>query len=295
LGASGFVGGAVVRALLERGHAVEAWSRRPRTFPAGVVARPADLLHPASFAAHCGPWDALVHLAAHAVPNVAWDERMQRENVEVTRHALAHLAATSPSARCVLGSSAAVYAPSSAPRAEDAPLGPRGLYAASKLEAEDGARSFEGELDVAVARLFNQIGPEMPAGLALSDLCAALARGDDPVRMRGADSARDYLDVRDGARALALLCEARGGGTWNVASGVPRRLSAVAAELTARLGTGQRVEFAAGAAPDVVLGAPEKLARALDWRPRIPFERTLDDLAGWIRRLSTQRAPHDPA
>lgn len=293
LGASGFVGGELARALVARGHRVEAWSRRPRAFPAGVVARVADLLHPATYAQARGPWDALVHLAAHAVPNAEFTEAMARENVIVTRHALDHLRACSPGARVVLGSSAAVYAASESALDEAAPLGPRGLYAQSKLEAEEVARAFERDLDLRVARLFNQVGPGMPAGLALSDLCAALARGDDPVRMKGADSTRDYLDVRDGARALVRLCETERAGTWNVASGVPRRISELARGLVERLGTRQTVEFAR-AAPDTVSGAPAKLERELGWRPRVPFEETLDRLARWTAELRADSAPRAP-
>ncbi|MBI5365179.1 MAG: NAD(P)-dependent oxidoreductase [Planctomycetes bacterium] len=293
LGASGFVGGAVVGALLARGHRVEAWSRRPRAFPVGVLAREADLLHPPSYAHFRGPWDALVHLAAHAVPNAAFTEDMARENVVVTRHALEHLRATSPGARFVLGSSAAVYAPSELALGEDAPVGPRGLYARSKLDAEELARTFGRDLDLRVARLFNQIGPGMPAGLALSDLCAALARGDDPVRMKGADSTRDYHDVRDGARALVLLCETEHAGTWNVASGVPRRISELARDLVERLGTRQRIEFAP-ATPDTVLGARTKLERELGWGARVPFEETLDRLARWTAELRAENAPPRP-
>lgn len=290
LGASGFVGGEVVRALLARGHRVEAWSRRERTFPGGVRAHAADLLRPASFAHLRGPWDVLVHLAAHAVPNAAFTDGMARENVAVTRHALEHLRACSPRARVVLGSSAAVYAASELALDEEAALGPRGLYARSKLDAEEVARALGGELDLRVARLFNQIGPGMPAGLALSDLCSALARGEDPVRMKGADSTRDYLDVRDGARALVLLCEAEHPGTWNVASGVPRRISELANGLVERLGTHQRVEFAL-AAPDTVLGSPAKLERELGWRAREPFAATLDRLARWTAEQSAPRTP----
>lgn len=286
LGASGFVGSALVRELFARGHAVEAWSRRPLQERAGVVARRADLLEPASFADARGPWDAVVHLAAHAVPNVAWTPAMYAENVRATEHALAHVVACAPGARFVLGSSAAVYAGSDSARAEDAPLAPRGAYAESKLACEERVRARAQELDVRVARLFNQIGPGMPAGLALSDLCERLARGDAPVRMAGADSERDYLDVRDGARALAELVETPSGGTWNVCSGTPRRISSLADALVRRLGTAQRVEFAAGARADRILGDPGRLARDFGWRAEVPFDRTLDDLAAWVRALA---------
>lgn len=280
LGASGFVGRHVVAALLERGHAVEAWSRRawePASH-AELCVRQADLLAPASYAAWRGPWDGAIHLAAHAIPHAPWTDAMVDANARATEHALAHVAEHAPGARFVLASSGAVYAYGPGARREDDALAPRGLYGASKLRSEELAHARGGALDVRIARLFNQIGAGMPPGLAVSDLAARLARGENPVRMSGADSVRDFVDVRDGARALALLVEAPAGGVWNVASGRARTISELARGLCAELGLAPRLEFAAVPADELV-GSGEKLARELGWRPEIAFADTLATLA----------------
>jgi nucleoside-diphosphate-sugar epimerase len=280
LGASGFVGRHVVLELLARGHAVEGWSRRAWKAPAGVALHAADLLDPESFTDRRGPWDAVVHLAAHAVPGAVTSDAIAEENVRATRHALDHARRTSPGARFLLASSAAVYGTRAEPWTEEDELAPRGRYGASKRRSEELLERAQA-LDGRIARLFNQVGPGMPAGLALSDLAARIARGDDPVRMKGADAVRDYLDVRDGAAALVRILEAPAGGTWNVASGVPRRISDVANGLATRLRRPLRLTFAAED-PDPLVGSRAKLERELGWRPRIPFERTLDGLAQWI-------------
>lgn len=291
IGASGFVGRHVVQVLLERGHAVEAWSRRafePAAPRGELLVRHADLLEPASFAAWRGPWDGALHLAAHAIPHAPWTDAMVAANAHTTANALAHVAEHAPGARFVLASTGAVYAYGRGARREDDPLAPRGLYGASKLRSEELALARASTLDVRIARLFNQIGAGMPPGLAVSDLAARLARGEDPVRMNGADSVRDFVDVRDGAAALATLVEApRGvpaqrGGVWNVASGRARRISELARGLCAELGIAPRIEFADVPADELV-GSGEKLARELGWRPKIAFEETLATLAAELR------------
>lgn len=285
-GASGFVGRHVVEVLLERGHSVEAWSRRPRAGAARCEAHAVDLLERASFAQRRGPWDAVLHLAAHAVPHVRWTEAMRAENARACDELLAHARTHARGARFVLASSAAVYAPSKQPLRESDLIAPRGLYGASKLACEEHALAQRGALDVRVARLFNQLGPHMPAGLAVSDLCERLLRGDDPVHMLGPDSVRDYLDVRDGARALAAIVETERAGTWNVGSGVGRHISELAAELCRALRIERRVEFATGE-PDSLVASIEKLGSELDWRPRIAFEDSLARLATHARARGT--------
>lgn len=276
-GASGFIGRHALAELLERGHHVETWSRRATaSIDVRHEPRVADLLEPRSFGERRASWDAVLHLAAHAVPHVPWTESMRDENVAACRNLLEHVREHAPRARFVLASTAAVYASSRAPTDEGAPLGPRGLYGASKLACEELARS--SGLECSIARLFNHIGPEMPAGLAVSDLCERIARGDDPLVMHGADSTRDFLDVREGARALATIVEAPRTGTWNVGSGVGRRLSELASGLCRALAIERRLEFRSQEA-DLIVACIEKARGELGWAPRIAFDETLAHLA----------------
>jgi len=300
LGARGFVGRHLVDELARRGAAVEAWSRRPigagsagvEPPLAGVEAVRADLLEPASFRARRGPWDLIVHLAAHAVPNAAFSAAMARENVLLVRHALEHAAAVAPGARFVLVSSAAVYAAGPGRRRESDALAPRGAYGASKAECEAVAHGFDGVLDLRIARFFNQLGPGLPAGLFTSDLLARLARGERPLCMQGGDATRDFLDVRDGVEALLAIAAAPRAGTWNVASGEACRLSELAAGLCALLAPGTAVEFAPGPADELV-GDPSRLVTELGWRARRSRAETLAYTAGRTDAAGRLQAPAD--
>ncbi len=270
LGAAGFLGRHLVEHLLELGHDVEGWSRET-----------ADLRDPASFEHRRGPWDAAVHLAGHSVPGDAWNGERVRENVAIAANALDHLARVAPGMRVVFVSSARVYADRLEAHREDEPLGPTTLYGLSKLLSEDWARFRSRDLDVQIVRPFQNLGPAMPRGLFLPEFLERLSRGSGALEMRGPDNTIDVLDVRDGVRGIAALCtvRARSGEAWNLSSGVPRRVSEIAAALSRRLSAGREVRFSGAPAPPLV-GRPDKLRAACDWTPERSLDETLDWIAG---------------
>ncbi len=127
---------------------------------------------------------------------------------------------------------------------EDAPLEPRGVYAATKVHQEHLLRAFSRETGVAVTmlRYHNVYGPGMPrdtpyAGVA-SLFASALAAGRPPSVFEDGRQLRDFVHVRDVARANVLALGAATTGAYNVASGRPRTVGEVAAALSAAAGPG---------------------------------------------------------
>lgn len=291
IGSSGFIGQALTRHLLEAGHAVEGWGRNAPAARQGYTHRILDLLDPRSLAAERGPeqgrWDGAVHLAAHSVPGVSFTSDTVLENLRLAAHVLDHLARVQPGLRVIYLSSAHVYRAGLGQRHEDEELRPENAYGLSKQLCEAWARARDRELDVVVLRAFNQIGPGMRAGLLIPDLLSCLRSGTGPVLMRGTDSTRDFLDVRDGVAALARLlgtdaraaADVPSGSVFNLCSGDGRRVSALAQELMRRLGIQREIRFQPGAPPPLV-GDPSKLARAIGWKPRYALSETLDDIVG---------------
>lgn len=199
------------------------------------------------------------------------------ENLSMTARVIDHLRDVSPGCRTVLVSSAHVYAPSERPHREDDPLRPRGDYGLSKLLCEDWGRARTSEeLPIAIVRPFNQVGPGMPKGLLVPDLLARLREGRPVLEMRGRDATRDFLDVRDGARALVALIESDWlpGATFNLCSGRPLRVSEWIAAVLAHLGETREVRFA-DPAPDTLVGDPSRLRAATGWRPEHTIEQTV--------------------
>lgn len=221
-GASGFVGGALVRKHLECGDTVRVLVRDPG---AAVCRLPSvrnfqgDLAHadtiPADFVAGA---DVLYHCATEVR-----DERlMQAANVEGTR-ALARLAAGRID-RWVQVSSAAVYgAVRSGMIAEDNPLRPDSLYGRTKTESEEIVRAMAaaGGFGLAVVRPSNIFGAGM-SSTALFRLFGMIEGGlfcfiGKPQAMM------NYVPVDNVAAAL-VLCGTRAaaaGRTFNVSDQLP--------------------------------------------------------------------------
>ena len=118
-------------------------------------------------------------------------------------------------------------------------LDPRNVYAATKLHQEHLCAAFARETGASLItlRYHNVYGPRMPrdtpyAGVA-SIFASALAAGRAPEVYEDGGQLRDFVHVRDVARANALALEASAvpGGAYNVASGEPRSVLAMAQAL----------------------------------------------------------------
>jgi dTDP-L-rhamnose 4-epimerase len=123
---------------------------------------------------------------------------------------------------------------------EDAPTDPRSVYAATKLHQEHLCALFAREnsgVDVTMLRYHNVYGPRMPrdtpyAGVA-SIFRSAIAAGREPRVFEDGAQLRDFIHVADVARAnLAALGRRGAPGAFNVATGTPRPILAVAEQLS---------------------------------------------------------------
>ena len=142
-GACGFVGHAVVRAAVERGHAVVAYdlgTPHPR-WPGGIELVRGDVRDAAALARAARGTDLLVHVAGIWDGSAGGEARMRTVNVDGTRNALAAgppVVYTSSSITCG-------YGPLSRPGTEDEPSedpehpirGTGRVYRKSKLQAEE--------------------------------------------------------------------------------------------------------------------------------------------------------------
>jgi dTDP-L-rhamnose 4-epimerase len=127
---------------------------------------------------------------------------------------------------------------------EDAPTEPRSVYAATKLHQEHLCGLFareHPEVSVTMLRYHNVYGPRMPrdtpyAGVA-SIFRSALAAGREPRVFEDGGQLRDFIHVADIARANVAALGRRGGPVaFNVATGTPRPILAVAEQLSEAAG-----------------------------------------------------------
>lgn len=315
-GAGGFAGRALVRELAARGRDVVAWCRDAaheralRELGARDV-QAFDLASEDALTRACerAAPTCVFHLAALASPRAcAADPALaQAINVDAVQRLLA---AVARGTRTVIVSSAAVYAPSARPLAEDAPLAPRGVYGATKLAAEELARDAAARgADVVIARPFNHAGPGQAAEYALPSFARRLVRFRDhggAIEVGDLSAVRDFMHVRDTVRAYATIAElAPSGAVLNVCSGRATRLLELfdglarrilgehrsgeaqrALVVAARLLGDQSSSGSATASPSgstlpavsALVGAPYRLA-TLPFAPLFGLDELFDDLA----------------
>jgi dTDP-L-rhamnose 4-epimerase len=173
---------------------------------------------------------------------------------------------------------------------EDAPLDPRNAYAASKVAQEHLAATWArmtGGSAVAL-RYHNVYGPRMPRDTPYSGVAAifrsALEAGRAPQVFEDGQQRRDFVHVRDVARANLAALRAGAGGelrVFNVASGEPHTVGEMASALATAFG---------GPAPEVtgryrlgdvrhVVAAPDAAAAGLGFRAETRFTAGMAEFA----------------
>ncbi|MDT0400499.1 MULTISPECIES: NAD-dependent epimerase/dehydratase family protein [Streptomyces] len=124
--------------------------------------------------------------------------------------------------------------------AEDAVPRPGGPYGVSKLAATELVLG--SGLDAVVLRVFSPVGPGTPAGSPLGRLAEAMRRamqsGDAELKLGGLGAQRDFVDVRDVARAVHAASLSAAQGVINIGSGRAVRLRDAAGILARVAGYG---------------------------------------------------------
>ncbi|GGQ59782.1 NAD-dependent epimerase/dehydratase [Streptomyces althioticus] len=145
-------------------------------------------------------------------------------------------------ARLVQIGCASEYGPSQpgSSTAEDAVPRPGGPYGVSKLAATELVLG--SGLDAVVLRVFSPVGPGTPAGSPLGRLAEAMRRamqsGDGELKLGGLGAQRDFVDVRDVARAVHAASLSAAQGVINIGSGRAVRLRDAAGILARVAGYG---------------------------------------------------------
>jgi GDP-4-dehydro-6-deoxy-D-mannose reductase len=303
-GANGFAGPHLARALAfagsrvhgmglgapHPGNALKAWHR-------------ADVCDPGALDAAIGAAqpDAVVHLAGQSSAGFSFEDPAGtfRVNALGTWNLLEAVRRVSPRARVLVVGSGEVYGPQAEGTrvAEGAPFRPVSPYALSKAAADafaDVAHRALG-LDIVRTRSFAHAGPGQAPRFALPSFAQQIATieagsGEPVLRVGNLEITRDITDVRDVAEAYAALLErGRSGAAYNVCRGAGVLLGAVAEALVGRARRSVRivVDPARVRPADVpyLVGDPSAIETDCGWSPRIPLERTLDDLlAEWRDR-----------
>lgn len=282
-GASGFVGRQVMEALAELPVEVHGITHRPatgQTLPKATAWHQADLLEGSRLDAILGevrPTHCL-HLAWCVDHGRFWNDPANVDWLAASCRLLRKFTETGGK-RFVGVGTCAEYAAQAEPCEElSTPLQPSSLYAASKNAFHEILACFAEESGISHswARLFFLFGPwEHPQRL-VPYIVTSLLNGV-PANVSRGTQLRDFLDVRDAGRALALLLLGEAKGAVNIASGRAVSIAELATRLAALLGRPDLLKL--GVRPDRPGDPPVQVAaigRQVD-DIGIPAGRELDD------------------
>lgn len=243
-----------------------------------------------------GTPDVVYHLAGGSSVGVAVANPLEdfSRTVATTAELLDWMRLDAPEARIVAVSSAAVYGAGHAGRiAEQATLNPYSPYGHHKRLMEELCRSYAASYGtkVVVARLFSVFGSGLKKQL-LWDLCTRLAAGADPLTLGGSgEELRDWTDVRDVVRALALLETTASANVpvFNVGTGRATPVREIAALLATHWANGKEpaaLSFSGQTRkgdPFSLVADPTSM-KALEFEWRVGLDQGLADYVNWFRR-----------
>jgi GDP-4-dehydro-6-deoxy-D-mannose reductase len=302
-GAGGFVGGHLAEFLhaehpdvevhgVSLPHGSVAWRAAP-----GARMIETDLTDPAAARAvveDVRP-DRILHLAGQSSVHLSWLDPggTLRANVLGIVHLLDGVRALGLRPAVLVVGSAEEYGPvrqEEMPIGEDTPLRPASPYAVSKVAQGALARLYgpAGGLRVVLTRTFHHTGPGRGEAFAESSFARQIAeieagRKEPVLRVGNLEAVRDFADVRDVVRAYWMLLEkGEGGQVYNVCTGRGRRirelLDVLLAASVARVEVRTDPDRLRPSDVPAQVGDPGRLRAATGWEPRIPLERSLQDL-----------------
>ncbi|WP_398468480.1 NAD-dependent epimerase/dehydratase family protein [Tardiphaga sp.] len=301
-GGNGFIGRHLILALAGAGEVVAGLGHgaidetdRQRLGLSNWINGEIDAPNLDALATRHGAPTAVFHLAGGSTVGRSIEQPYEDFNrtVVATARLLEWLRHTAPSCRLVVASSAAVYgAHHSGPIAEDADKQPMSPYGFHKLLMEQLCQSYAISfgLRATIVRLFSVYGPSLRKQL-LWDLCLRLKGGQQQLVLGGTGrEARDWIDVRDAVRLLAVAANDDGQQfvCLNGGSGVATTVADIAGMVTKAWGGGIELRFSGDARPGdpFSLVADERRVAALPFRWSIPVEDGIKDYVDWFKGQS---------
>ena len=303
-GAAGFIGSALVHALLERGDQVRGFDnfetgRRENIqgVSSRIDFREADLLDFQAVQSACQGVDYVLHQAAiPSVPkSIADPARSNRVNVEGTLNVL--IAARDASVkRVVYAASSSAYGDTpTLPKREDMTPLPLSPYAVAKLTGEMYAKVFHGVygLSTASLRYFNIFGPRQDPtsqySAVLAKFITLMLKGERPTIYGDGEQSRDfnYIDNAVAANLLAATAPEAdvAGQTFNIATGHRFDLNQTVELLRPLTGYTGEVEYAPVRAGDIKhsLADISRAQEKLKYQPSVDFQEGLRRTVEWYR------------
>lgn len=288
-GGTGFIGGHAIRALSSF-HELFATARGPVPSELEPLAEwvTVDLSGPLDADVLPGDLDAIVHLAQSSryAELSEGAEDVVSVNLRATEALLAH-ARESATARFVLASTGGVYARSSEPINEEAPVEPQDAYFASKRDAELRVIEAGGWLAPLVLRPFFVYGPGQRRML-MAGLVEKVLAGEEVAVVGDPGLRMNPIYVGDAVAAVAAALESEASGIFNIAGDETVSISGLIAMIGEIGGREATVRHLPPTIEGDLIGANERMRSVLGATPRTALRDGLREMIGERR---AEKAP----
>lgn len=247
--------------------------------------------------------DLVIHMAAQAFNGMSWDcqHLTHMTNYMGTWNLLEVLRRKLPNTKLLLACSSAEYGfftPADCPLKEERPLKPVTPYGVSKAGIEHLGFQFFANYGMPVyfPRMFIHVGTGHPPATAIQNFARQLAlikMGKLPPVMHvgNLETARDFIDVRDGVSAMRLLLEkGNPGEPYNICTGKAYKISEVLDKLIGIAGVNVEVttdqKLLRASDEELLLGDNSKIL-SLGFQQKYTIDDTLAGVfADWIKRVN---------
>lgn len=303
-GATGFLGGWVVRQLLEQGADIIAISRRPRpnsqfelagfdrraTIIRGTAEDPAVVA--GAFAAH--ELAAIFHLASMVDVNAALREPAAalRASIQSTINLLEQIRLHQPNALMIVASSDKAYGTQPTPFQEDKPLEPKHPYEIAKATQDLIAQSYGRlfNLNVAITRCGNYFGGyDFAFERIIPYTIRQILRGQAPVLRSDGNFTRDFLYIEEAAQVHLMLAERLAadsnlrGQAFNFSHEVAVPIIGLVAQISRIMGSDSQPIITATAQAEIkhMRLDTTKARTQLGWQPAVDFDAAMARTVKW--------------
>lgn len=247
--------------------------------------------------------ELVIHMAAQAFNGISWktEETTHLTNYQGTVNVLKSTRKIVPEASVILACSSAEYGdvqPEDCPLKEERFLRPITPYGVSKAATECLGYQYYANfgLKVFLPRLFIHVGTGHPPATAIQNFArqlALIAKGklEPVVRVGNLESARDFIDVRDGVSAMMIMLEKGNPGIpINICTATAFRIADILERLIHISGLDIRVDtdrslFRPSDEP-LLLGDNSRL-KDLGWQQQYTIDQTLQAVyEDWLMRVN---------
>lgn len=308
-GVAGFIGSAIVRALIRDGGSVRGLDDFSTGKPENIAElkgslefHQVSLLDPAGLAVACKEIDCIFHQAAlPSVPKSVAEPRLTHDvNVNGTLNLL--LAAREAGVkRVIYAASSSAYGESQVlPKHEEMVPHPISPYAVQKLTGEHYMHAFATVYGVETVslRYFNVFGPRQDANSQYSGVLAkfitSMLAGNSPTIFGDGEQSRDFTFIDNAVRANLLAAEAPAaevsGKVFNVATGTRYSLNQTYQILQNIIGFSGGAQYGPPRVGDVrhSLADISRAQEHLKYSPTVGFEEGLRRTVAWYREASPE-------